>query len=293
MATDYSTAFVNQYKANLEVLMQQKVSKLSDAVRVEMQNGEYAYYDQISAITTSGITAVSTANVDTVISEPALVRRRVGLEYFPYATLVDEPDRVKMLVNPDNALAQNIANVLQRKKDSLIITAANGTAYTGKAGGTSTSFDSNMAIPASGTGTNSAWAGSTATMNVDKLRGASYLLDSNDIDPDQRYFIAHPKAKADLLNTTAVTSADYNTVRALVSGDIDTFMGFKFIFTTLCSSTVSFAWHKNAMLLAVGKDLSVRIEERADKNYSTQIFNSMMVGATRMDESGVVQITTA
>jgi len=41
------------------------------------------------------------------------------------------------------------------------------------------------------------------------------------------------------------------------------------------------------MLLGVGKDISSRISERADKNYATQVFLSMTIGATRMEEARV------
>ena len=44
------------------------------------------------------------------------------------------------------------------------------------------------------------------------------------------------------------------------------------------------------LALAVGAEPSGRISERDDKNYSTQVFMSMDIGATRMDETGVVEI---
>jgi len=41
---------------------------------------------------------------------------------------------------------------------------------------------------------------------------------------------------------------------------------------------------KTGMLLATGAEPQVRISERDDKNYSTQVFASMTIGATRMQE---------
>jgi hypothetical protein len=97
-----------------------------------------------------------------------------------------------------------------------------------------------------------------------------------------------------LLNDSTLTSADYNTVRALVSGEIDTSVGFKFIRTELLAVASSIrtciAWTKSAIVLGIGQDVTGRIEERADKNYSTQVFMSMDIGATRLEEVGVVDI---
>jgi len=102
-----------------------------------------------------------------------------------------------------------------------------------------------------------------------------------------------------LLANTLITSADYNSVKALVNGSLDTFYGFKFVWTTevtVASGTgiyTCYAWGPGAILLAVGQDdygFNARVEERADKNYSTQLFNSMFIGCTRMDEDRIVKI---
>jgi hypothetical protein len=99
----------------------------------------------------------------------------------------------------------------------------------------------------------------------------------------------------DLLGTTEVTSSDYNTVKALVQGQIDTFMGFKFIRTQRLTEDATpdrqvVAWIQSGVLLAIGQDFTSRISERADKSYSTQVFASMSIGATRMEEEKVVEI---
>lgn len=43
-------------------------------------------------------------------------------------------------------------------------------------------------------------------------------------------------------------------------------------------------WAKGGMLLGIGKDITTRVSERPDKNYATQVFASMDIGATRMEE---------
>jgi hypothetical protein len=77
-------------------------------------------------------------------------------------------------------------------------------------------------------------------------------------------------------------------------GEITEFMGFTWVPTERLNVTGSarrcIAWAKNSLLLGIGKEPSGRISERDDKSYATQIFYSMDIGATRMDETGVVEI---
>jgi hypothetical protein len=100
-----------------------------------------------------------------------------------------------------------------------------------------------------------------------------------------------------LLNTTEVKSSDYNTVKALAMGQLDSFLGFKFIMSnrlkfdaTNTTDRLVYAFTQDAIKLAIGQDVIARIDERADKSYSTQVYYAMSIGATRMEEEKVVQI---
>ena len=97
-----------------------------------------------------------------------------------------------------------------------------------------------------------------------------------------------------MLNNTTVTSQNYNTVRSLVQGEVSTFVGFQFITSNRLNddgtSRLCFAFAQDGMKLAIGKDVTARIDERSDKSYSTQVFYCSVFGATRMEEEKVVQI---
>ena len=172
-----------------------------------------------------------------------------------------------------------------RAMDDVIITAALGTALTGKDGTTSTPFDSNNTLAVGGAG-----------LTLSKLIEAKEILDSNDVDPSiPRYMAVSPKQIANLLDDNEITSADYNTVRALVKGELDTFVGFKFIMTNRLPLDGSndrrcIAWAMDGLKLAVGKEPTARIDERADKSYATQVYYCMSIGATRMEEAKVVEV---
>jgi hypothetical protein len=209
----------------------------------------------------------------------------VTMSDYEYADLIDDQDKVRLLVDPTSTYARAAAAAMSRAMDDVIIAAAFGTSLTGKDGTTSTPFDSNNSIAVGASG-----------LTLAKLLEAKEILDSNDVDPSiPRYIACSPKQISDLLNDDEVTSADFNTVRALVKGELDTYVGFKFITTNRLPLDGSndrrvFAWAMDGIKLAIGKEPSARIDERADKSYATQVYYCMSVGATRMEEAKVVEI---
>ena len=211
-------------------------------------------------------------------------RRRVSMDDYEFADLIDDQDKVRMLIDPTSAYAQAAAAAMGRKMDDVIIAAATGTANTGETGSTSTSMLAGNQI-----------ANGSTDLTVAKLRTAKKILDLASVDPSiQRYIAVGPEQIDSLLGDTNVTSSDFNTVKALVQGEIDTFMGFKFITTNRLSKSgnirTCFAWAEDGVALAVGKDVMARIDERSDKGYATQVYYCMSIGATRMEEEKVVQI---
>jgi hypothetical protein len=284
MSNQITTAFVQQFSGNVQMLVQQKGSRLRDKVRMESVTGELAYFDQIGATSAVERTA---RHDDTPIVETPHSRRQVILRDFRWGDLIDRPDMVRTLIDPTSNYSMNAANAMGRSIDDIIIAAANGTAKTGKAGATSVALPSGQKV-AIGSG----------ALSIAKLLEAKEILDANENDPDEERYIALPaKEVTSLLNTTEVKSADYNTVKALVAGQIDTFVGFKFIRSQRLGLNGSgqracLAWRKSGILLAMGMEPTAKISERADKNYSTQVFYSMTLGATRMEEEAVVEIAT-
>jgi hypothetical protein len=157
---------------------------------------------------------------------------------------------------------------------------------------------SNVALP-SGQTVDEDFGTADSNLTLAKLVEAKRILDKNEISSENRTLVHNASALANLLNDTTVTSADYNSIKALVKGEIDTFLGFKFIQTELLNGTADgtdgdpvlcIAMQKDAMGLAMGQDINVRISERDDKSYATQVYASMSMGATRIEDEGVVSI---
>lgn len=282
MSNQITTAFVEQYAANLLHLSQQKGSRLRAAVRLEQVTGRNAYIDRIGQAAARKRTSRhgDTPQLDTPHS-----RRRVTLADYDWADLIDDLDKVRLLVDPASAYSQAGAWAMGRAMDDEIIAAFTGTAYAGVDGTGSVALPSGQKVTASASG-----------LTVAKLLSAKEILDGNDVDESiARYVAVTSKQVSDLLNTTEVKSSDYNTVKALAQGELDTFLGFKFIRTERLgvdgsSNRRVVAWAQDGMALAIGKEPTARIDERADKNYATQVYYSMAIGATRLEEEKVVEI---
>lgn len=286
MSNQITTAFVQQYSSNVQMLSQQMGSLLRGAVDVESVVGKNAFFDQVGK-TTAVLRAsrhADTPQIDTPHS-----RRRVSLADYEWADLIDNADKVRLLIDPTSSYAKAAAAAMGRAMDDVVITALGGTAYTGETGSTSVSLPSGQK-PYS--------TSQTDGLTIAKLREAKKILDLADVDPSlPRYFVCGPTQINNLLGTTEVTSSDFNTVKALVQGQLDSFLGFKFIVSnrlkfdaTNTDDRLCYAFTQDAIKLAVGQDVVARIDERADKSYSTQVYYSMSIGATRMEEEKVVEI---
>jgi len=282
MSTQITTAFVNQFSANVQMLSQQMGSLLRNAVDTESVNGEKAFFDQVGQ---AAAVLRTSRHQDTPLVETPHTRRMVTMADYEYADLIDDSDKVRLLVDPTSTYSRAAAAAMGRAMDDVIITAALGSSQTGKDGSTTTALPAGQKI-----------AHGSAGLTIAKLVSAKELLDAASVDPSiPRHIIVSPKQVSDLLNNTTVTSADFNTVKALAQGEVSSFVGFNFIVSNRLNTDSNsdrqvIAFAQDGLKLAVGKEPAARIDERADKSYSTQVYYCQTIGATRMEEAKVVEI---
>ena len=138
---------------------------------------------------------------------------------------------------------------------------------------------------------------STGTgMSLLKLRAARRILEMRNVDYDQPWFLAMtPNQEQDLLADPNLTTQDRMNLKAYQNGEMPSFYGFNFIKTTaLVNGSHGFrecyAYTKNAMGMAVGREMFSKMDERADKNHSLQIATYFAANASRLDETEMVQI---
>ena len=292
MSFSVDTAFVNSYHGQLEHIFQQRGSKLRGTLREVTQNSEYDYWDRLGVAT---VNAITTRHGDTPHNEIEHTRRRNQVVGYDTNEYFDNQDKLRMIIDPKSGYAEAQAFALGRKMDDVIIAGLLGTAYSGKSGGTSLDFagDGGQTVAVDYL---EAGGAANSNLTIAKLRRALYLLEANDaiMDGELVHVVAHPSQKQALLRTTEVTSEDYNTVKALVNGSVDTFMGFKFVWTTRVPTSGGYrqalAYPQSAGLLGVAENITVRVDELPTKRYSYQVYSTATFGATRMWGQKVVQI---
>ena len=279
MANTISKAFVQQFQDNLIHLAQQKGSRLRSSVNEESVTGEKFHFERLGTV---AAVAKTTRHTNTPVLDVPHSRRTLSMSDFHWADLIDNEDKVRMLVNPESHYAKSGANSMARAIDDLIIAAVTGNATDGD--GASIVLPEDQKIAHGSTG-----------LTLAKLIKAKEILDGNDIDPDEeRYMVLGSKQVSNLLNTTEVKSSDYNSIKALVQGDIDTFMGFTFLrserLNLASTQRKCFAYTKSAIGLGIGSDVKTKIDVRPDKSYAHQVYLSFVAGATRIQDECVVEV---
>jgi hypothetical protein len=279
--------FINQYQNTIRMLLQQMDSRLEMCTIPPIkQVGENLYWERLAA--TEAI-ELPGRHSDTPNIEPDHTRRQQIAAPWVWATLLDMQDAKRMLVDPKGPYQMAAKMAMNRRIDRIILAALGGNAFGGKAGGTTIALPAGQKV-----------AHGSVGMTIGKLLSAKQLLDEAEAPPEDRYFVCPSESIIDLLGTTEITNADYNTVRALVNGQIDSFLGFKFIQTELIyvengSSTTTwynYAFCKGAIGLGKVEDVTVRLTERADKNYAWQPYVRMDMGATRVEDEMVIEVAS-
>lgn len=309
MSSQIDVARVKQYSANVFHLSQQKGSRFRPSVRQESLKGKSGFYDRIGSVAAVKKTSrhSDTPQIDTPHS-----RRRVTMVDYEYADLIDDQDKIRTIFDPANPYAQAAFWALGRAMDDEIIAGALGTAFGGEEGGTSIALPNSQKV--------AAHDGATTTgvnFNVRTWRKVKEKFDANDIDESiSRYIAITSSQLQNLLAETEITSSDFNTVKALVQGEVNSFLGFQVLRSerlgrsdsnvtytvtdgtvgsgtgtvTAANSRRCFAWAEDGVLLAIGMDVKARMSERDDKSYATQVYASLSLGATRMEEEKVVEV---
>lgn len=277
-----NVAFVRQYKETIELLAQQFEFVLGETVMLDSNfKGDKKFYDQYA---TDDMIELTSRYQDTPVQTPNHDRRMVTPRYFVSNTLEDPTDALQMLIDPKSTYMQAKKASANRKKDDIVISAFGGTSYSGQNGTTSNTLSGTSLIAAGGTG-----------MTKLKCIQAKVTLDENEVEKDGR-FMAHSASQlGDLLNTTEVANSDYNVVKSLVEGTLDTWLGFKWkgterLLTDDSSARKCYAYQKKGIQLAIMKDVEGRVDERPDKNYAWQVYLRMALGSVRLEEDRVIEI---
>jgi len=277
-----TTASVQEYRSNVELLLQQEGSRLADKVTTGSHVGKAAsVVEQFGSATAQLKTG---RHADTPLLDLSQDKRWVFPLDYEWASLIDNEDQLRALINLTSPYARAGAAAMNRAKDDVILAAIFGTNYTGENGTTSESFGT-VGSGAYDVGVN---VGGTASgLNVPKLQNAIRLLmTANKGELTESVFGAISSYEHDLLlKEMQIANRDYGASAVLVDGKVSRFMGVDFTITERLTITSGNRlipiWVKSGMYLGMWNDLKAEITKRADKSYATQVYLAMTLGATR------------
>lgn len=291
MSINIPTHYAQQFATNVELLLQQKGSKLRQHVMSGSYIGEQASpVDQIGSVAMQAVTGrfEPMGRVDASTD-----RRWILPQDFDLPQLIDSFDKLRLLTDPESVYVQNAVFAAGRQIDDVIIDAFFGTAKTGKTGSTSTAHSNTVAV--------NHGASSNVGLTVAKLRQARKLLKAAqvDIDLDPVTVIVTAAQEDNLLAEAQVISLDYNEKPVLVDGKLNRFLGMNFVHCERLDTDGSTyrrvpVFAKSGMHLGIWNDITTDISQRKDlKGLPFQSYVYLTVGATRIEENKVVEIKCA
>lgn len=296
MSQSVTTHFVQQYTTNVQLLSQQKGSRLRNSVTMGQYKGKQGVpVDQFAPTVASKRT---TRYPSLTPVEQTTDRRWVFPADYDWNDLIDSIDKLRMLIDPQSAYVQNGTAAMNRAMDDEIIASFFGTAKTGADGSTSTTFPASQQISAS------EGASAATGLNVEKLKAGIQLLLSNEAwDPssgDRITCVISAKQNRNLMDEIQVINADYNGEKAVVNdgfvnswGKVD-FIHSERLPTNGSSQTRCPMYVKSGMHLGMWQDLSADISQRKDlAGLPYQVYLYGTFGGTRLEEKKVVELPCA
>jgi hypothetical protein len=274
MAINLSTAFVTLFDAEVKQAYQAS-AVLRPAVRIRSGvEGSTYKFPKIG----KGVAQVRIPQTDVTPLNVTYSQVTATLSDYIAAEYSDIFMQAKVNFDERRELVKVVSNAIGRRQDQLILdalTASSASSVSNDIGGSDTN------------------------MNVAKLRAAAQTLNTNNVPMDNRHIIIHASSLASLLAETSVTSSDFNTVKALVQGEINTFLGFTFhvlgdrteggLIKDGSNDRTCFAFHKDALGLAEGIAPKTEINYVPEKT-SFLIASMFSAGAVAIDDEGIVKI---
>ena len=273
-----SPAFVTQF----DVMVKQDFQGLQSLAgvcreRMDIEGSTHKFPKLAKGAATPRVPQTDVTPINAAYSQVSLT-----LEDWNAAEYSDIFNQQKVNFDDVKELSQVIGNAIGRRIDQMKIAALDAA---------SSSLTVAKTVVTSG-------SAAASNLNVGKIIEAARLLDAKSVPMEDRVFVAHANSKAGLLADERAVSADYQSARALATGAIDSFMGFKFIFlgdrdegglTLSTNDRQCFAFHKSALGYAQGL-LKTEINYVPEKT-SFLVNSCLAANSVAIDAEGIVEIT--
>ncbi len=291
MSLNLPDHFVSQFSSDIELLLQERGSKLRQHVRTGSHTGKQASpVNQIGAIVAASPAGRFAPKNRT---DAAMARRWVFPIDREIDQLIDQFDMLRLIEEPRPEYVENAAMAIGRSMDDAIVDSLIGTSNTGETGTGTEAFDStNFGVA------NDFGAAAATGLTVAKIIEAQrlFLAANVDLDVDPMSIIISPTQHANLLNQIEVVSADFN-VRPVLGQDgmVKHFMGANIVISNRLDLTGSdrqcIAFVRSGAYLGIWKDITTRASIRNDLSSEPfDLYSCATFGATRLEQGKVIRI---
>jgi len=286
MSNQVTTATIQSYSNLVMPLLQQKGSVLMNRVNKRNFTGKNAKI--LEQIGKQVATERTTRHADTSYNDTPHAARWLAPRTWDVADLIDNEDKLKMLIEATPAYAESQVYAIGRKIDEIIVNAAIGTSYVGENGTSTEAFDSAYTVSAGGLG-----------LTFDKVRNALRLLAKAQVDRSRDALVGCIASEQyyDLLGMTEYTNSDYNGSKPVLGeGGIVKWMGIDWvhvddnILPKASTTRDVIIMARSGMTCGIWDDISTKIEQLPTKRYATQVFTSFTANASRMENGRIIKI---
>lgn len=276
MAIGLSNAFVTLFDAEVKQAYQGKAMLVGATRARRGVEGSIVKFPKVG----KGVATLRVPQTDVTPINASFSQVTLTLQDWNAAEYSDIFSQAKVNFDERQELVQVVAAAVGRRQDQMIIDALVNS-------GTSATVANSI-------------GGSNTNLNLAKLRDAKRLLDKNNVPPEGRHIVIHANSLSNLLSETSVTSSDFNTVKALVQGEVSTFLGFTFhvmgdraeggLPIDGSSDRKVFAFHQQA--IGYGEGIAMRTEINYIPEKTSWLVNEVFsANAIAIDAEGIVQIT--
>tara|TARA_R110001632_G_scaffold36801_2_gene92886 strand:- start:8793 stop:9632 length:840 start_codon:yes stop_codon:yes gene_type:complete len=275
MAVSISNAFVTLFDSEVKQAYQGQRA-LAGLVRERAVEGSTVKFPKIG----KGTASIRVPQTDVTPMSVTYSQVTATMEDYIAAEYSDIFNQAKVNFQDRAELVKVVSGAIGRRMDQVVIDALVASS------GTNT-----VANSIGGSGTN---------LNVAKLRAAKKAMDAKNVPAEGRCIIAHANNMDALLAETSVTSSDFNTVKALVTGDVNAFLGFTFISLgdrdegglaiDGSNDRIVYAFQKDAMGLGIGMNQQSRVDYIPEKT-SFLVASMFSSGSVAIDPEGITKIT--
>jgi len=291
MTFSIDDALVTQFSDQVNSIAQQKKFRLQPAVEMMQVKGKDAAIERLDRVESIEVTS---RHADTVAQDITHSRRKLAMREFRTTILLDDFDDVSTLIDPQRGYADAIAASMNRRMDRICAQAAFADVLTGRNFGTTVAFASDDGVTI---------AAGTTGLTYDKLiESRQNFIDNNvGVEADEELFVtATGQQNTNMMGETELTSGDFTREYSVERGVVVNAAGFKVlnfsgtdalpVISKSGANREVIAMAKGAIVLGISKAMTLKINERPDKNNALQLQASMYIGAVRRDGKRIQKI---